>query len=189
MDLSSVNININRLLTNIWNIVSFFKEFAVDDSKDVSVTYINEDGSESSRTFPNISKQIYLLDNWKVRFLTYPVFMSPGRQGRVYKRIGEIRIDNSPDYFNTGIGVGNRFTGFSLKIHMLYENDSSDHYNSGMAGYASGYVGEEEIATNIYGNPNLKCKVDADGRIWIANINPSPANTAFLYYDIECIRK
>lgn len=56
MDLNSINANINRLLTNIWAVISFFKEFAVDGAKDVSITYINADGSESVKTFPNISK-------------------------------------------------------------------------------------------------------------------------------------
>ena len=56
MDLNSINANINRLLTNIWAVISFLKEFAVDGAKDVSITYINADGSESVRTLPNIAK-------------------------------------------------------------------------------------------------------------------------------------
>jgi hypothetical protein len=56
MDLNSINANINRLLTNIWAVISFLKEFAVDGAKDVSITYINADGSESIKTFPNIAK-------------------------------------------------------------------------------------------------------------------------------------
>ena len=56
MDLNSINANINRLLTNIWAVISFLKEFAVDGAKDVSITYINADGSESVKTFPNIAK-------------------------------------------------------------------------------------------------------------------------------------
>jgi len=56
MDLNSINANINRLLTNIWAVISFLKEFTVDGAKDVSITYINVDGSESVKTFPNVSK-------------------------------------------------------------------------------------------------------------------------------------
>jgi len=56
MDLNSINANINRLLTNIWAITSFLKEFAVDGAKNVSITYINADGSESVKTFSNIAK-------------------------------------------------------------------------------------------------------------------------------------
>ena len=56
MDLNSINANINRLLTNIWAVISFLKEFAVDGAKNVSITYINADGSESVKTMPNISK-------------------------------------------------------------------------------------------------------------------------------------
>jgi len=56
MDLNSINANINRLLTNIWAVISFLKEFAVDSAKDVTITYINADGTESVKTFPNIEK-------------------------------------------------------------------------------------------------------------------------------------
>jgi len=56
MDLNSINANINRLLTNIWAVISFLKEFAVDGAKNVSITYINADGSESVKTFSNIAK-------------------------------------------------------------------------------------------------------------------------------------
>lgn len=57
MDLNSINANVNRLLTNIVALISFLKEFAVDEAKDVSVTYVNADGSESVKTFPNVAKQ------------------------------------------------------------------------------------------------------------------------------------
>ena len=56
MDMKSINANVNRLLSNIWAIITFLKEFTVADAKDVSITYINEDGSESAKTFPNIEK-------------------------------------------------------------------------------------------------------------------------------------
>ena len=65
MDLNGINANVNRLLTNIWNIVTFLKEFAVDGAKDVSITYINADGSESVKSFPNIAKIIGNMDVWK----------------------------------------------------------------------------------------------------------------------------
>ena len=58
MDLNSINTNINRLLTNIWNVISFLKEYTVDESKDVSITHVDPDGSEVTKTFPNITKQI-----------------------------------------------------------------------------------------------------------------------------------
>ena len=56
MDLNSINANVNRLLSNIWAIIAFLREFAVDGAKDVSITYLNADGSESTKTFPNIAK-------------------------------------------------------------------------------------------------------------------------------------
>ena len=69
MDLNLLNANVGRLLTNIWAVISFFKEFAVDGAKDVSIIYINADGSESVKTFPNIAKQISRLETWKNDFL------------------------------------------------------------------------------------------------------------------------
>ena len=49
---------INILITNAGNILRFLKEFAVDGAKDVSITYINADSSESVKTFPNIAKMV-----------------------------------------------------------------------------------------------------------------------------------
>lgn len=56
MNLNEINANVNRLLQNIWAVITFLKEFCVDNAKDVSITYINADGSESVKTFPNIAK-------------------------------------------------------------------------------------------------------------------------------------
>lgn len=73
MDLNSINANVNRLLSNIWAIISFFKEFAVDSAKDVSITYLNADGSESTKTFPNVAKIVQACnlknDNGKLKDL------------------------------------------------------------------------------------------------------------------------
>ena len=60
MNLVQINENINRLLANIWAILGFFKEYLVDPANDVSMTFINADGTETTRTFPNIAKQIVL---------------------------------------------------------------------------------------------------------------------------------
>jgi len=71
MDLNLISANVNRLLTNIWAVISFLREFAVDGAKDVSITYINSDGSESVKTFPNIAKMVSTYnitnDNGKIR--------------------------------------------------------------------------------------------------------------------------
>jgi len=56
MDLNLLSANVNRLLTNIWAVIAFLKEFAVDPAKDVSISYLNADGSVSVNTFPNIAK-------------------------------------------------------------------------------------------------------------------------------------
>jgi len=47
---------IERLLVNTANYFSFLKEFTVGDAKDVSITHLEADGSESVKTFPNIAK-------------------------------------------------------------------------------------------------------------------------------------
>lgn len=65
MDLNSINLNVNRLLQNIWAVITFLKEFTIDGAKDVSITYINADGSESVKTFSNLAKQMGDLEIWK----------------------------------------------------------------------------------------------------------------------------
>lgn len=65
MDMKSINANVNRLLSNIWAIITFLKEFTVDGAKDVSITFLNENGTESIKTFPNIEKQKNIFDSWK----------------------------------------------------------------------------------------------------------------------------
>ena len=62
MNLDLINANVTRLLRNIGNVISFLKEYTVDESKDVSITHIGDDGSEITRTFPNITKQINSLN-------------------------------------------------------------------------------------------------------------------------------
>ena len=68
MDLNAINLNVNRLLSNIWAVITFLKEFSVDEAKDVSITYINSDGSESVKTFSNIAKMVQNLEEWKNSF-------------------------------------------------------------------------------------------------------------------------
>ncbi len=58
MDLNALNQNTNRLIQNTTRVISFLKEFTVDDAKDVSMTYVNEDGSESTKSFSNIAKMV-----------------------------------------------------------------------------------------------------------------------------------
>ena len=73
MDIKSINANVNRLLSNIWSIITFLKEFTVDDAKDVSITFLNENGTESIKTFPNIEKQKNIFDSWKNNHSKYSV--------------------------------------------------------------------------------------------------------------------
>jgi len=56
MDLNALNQSVLRLIENGTKIISFLKDFTVGSAKDVSITYINADGSESVSTFPNIAK-------------------------------------------------------------------------------------------------------------------------------------
>lgn len=64
MNLNELNANVNRLLQNIWAVITFLKEFCVDGAKDVSITYINNDGSESIKTFPNVAKMQSQVNDW-----------------------------------------------------------------------------------------------------------------------------
>ena len=84
---------INILITNAGNILKFLKEFTVDSAKDVSITYINADGSESIKTFPNIVKQNANLESWKNNFFSVGLDLI-----NVRKIIG-----NRPDYFRAVI--------------------------------------------------------------------------------------
>jgi len=58
MDLNALNQSVLRLIENGTKIISFLKDFTVGSAGDVSITYINADGSESVRTFPNIAKMV-----------------------------------------------------------------------------------------------------------------------------------
>jgi len=57
--------SIERLVANGNNILNFLKEFTVGSAGDVSITYLNDDGSESVKTFPNIAKQMATFEDWK----------------------------------------------------------------------------------------------------------------------------
>lgn len=56
MDLNSLNQSVLRLIENGTRIISFLKDFTTGTAGDVSITYINADGSESVKTFSNIAK-------------------------------------------------------------------------------------------------------------------------------------
>ena len=71
---------INILITNAGNILKFLKEFTVDSAKDVSITYINADGSESIKTFPNIVKQNANLESWKNDFFSVGFILPQEKQ-------------------------------------------------------------------------------------------------------------
>ncbi len=58
MDLNALNQAVLRLIENGTKIISFLKDFTSSTTKDVSITYINGDGSESVKTFPNIAKMV-----------------------------------------------------------------------------------------------------------------------------------
>jgi len=58
MDLNQINQNVLNLIKNATNTFSFLKDFTVGSAKNVSMTYVNADGSESVKTFPNIAKMV-----------------------------------------------------------------------------------------------------------------------------------
>ena len=64
MDLNALNQSVLRLIENGTNIISFLKDFTIGSAKDVSITYINADGSESVSTFANIAKMSNEITYW-----------------------------------------------------------------------------------------------------------------------------
>lgn len=58
MDLNALNQSVLNLIKNGTNIISFLKDFTVGSAKDVSITYVNANGSESVKSFPNIAKMV-----------------------------------------------------------------------------------------------------------------------------------
>jgi len=73
---------IDRLLTNGGRILEFLKEFTTSSAKDVSITYINADNSESVKTFPNIAKQLLTFEEWKNNIVTSTVKVREKIYGR-----------------------------------------------------------------------------------------------------------
>ena len=65
MDLNALNQSVLRLINNGTKIISFLKDFTVGSAKDVSITYINADGSTSVKTFPNIAKMVAIINGTK----------------------------------------------------------------------------------------------------------------------------
>ena len=74
MDLNVLNQSVLRFIDNGTKIISFLKDFTVGSAKDVSITYINADGSESVRTFANIAKMNATFEAWKesVKLVSLP---------------------------------------------------------------------------------------------------------------------
>jgi len=144
MDLNSINANINRLLTNIWAVISFLKEFAVDGAKDVSITYINADGSESVKTFPNIAKMVA---SYNITYTGGYIKDLSGNIIKVNQNIGKnnpivntatiVRIDSLSSEWETvcelnATQVGFRFeitTGHNSAIYSDVINSSTYTYN------------------------------------------------------------
>jgi len=76
MDLNAINTNVNRLLSNIWAIIAFLSAFTVGSAADVTITYLNADGSESVRTFPNVAKFTYSVIRSIVSASTVKIYVS-----------------------------------------------------------------------------------------------------------------
>ncbi len=131
MDLNSINANVNRLLTNIWAIITFLKEFAVDGAKDVSITYVNADGSESVKTFPNISKQLQISSSCH--------FKATGVHNGNNEHYTELN-QNTPLKFTNDVistpewdGSTGKYTAtkkgiYVMNINLMYQHTSGDFF-------------------------------------------------------------
>ena len=70
MDFNLLNTTVTRLLSNIWNVIVFLKEYSLGPSGDVTYTYHNADGTDTTATFPNIAKQVAEGNIWKTDIQT-----------------------------------------------------------------------------------------------------------------------
>ena len=135
-----------------------------------------------------VDTQVQRLESWKSSFTANATFNGSTRGGGyATKRIGKIRIDSSADYFDTGLILAGRYVGFSLSANVLYERQDGDSADTSMIGYTTGYIGSERITTSVYGDADIKVKVDADGHILIANTTPPSSDNAYLIYHIEYV--
>ena len=185
---------IDRLLTNGGRILEFLKDFTIGTSKDVSITYINADGTESISTFKNIAKMVAELESWKSSFRNNPYFtgifqldsLNSCRE-KVY--VGSVRINGSDQYFNTGFDIGILYVGYSILAQIEYERDdgdAQDNYSVCASGY---YVGAERVGTVIIGDGSINYKVDADGFIWVRKATATASSYASLRYKFSVITR
>lgn len=152
MDLNLLNANVNRLLTNIWNVISFLKEFTVDGAKDVSITYLNANGTESTNTFPNIAKQLAGLDSWKVGVQT----QLDDKADLLTTAIGNINNDNVD--LNTLIQSG------IYRVHNGVNAPLSDYAVLVVGGNASNVV--FQMWTGTHSHPNKTFKRVLTSNVW-----------------------
>ena len=195
MNLVQINENINRLLTNIWAVLAFFKEYLVDPANDVSMTFINADGTETTRVFPNLAKQAItgaekVAKEWEVGDVgivmgSDGLYYAPNRLGYPESNDPVLKVDNS-DWYG----------GFALFIEALEEykisplredivvNVPSDFATINLAiehlvnGYINGFTDSQtNIATiNLESGFVMKEQVMIEGHDlgWITIIGDDP---------------
>jgi len=109
MNWALLSANIERLLTNIWAIISFLREFAVDNTKDVSITYINADGSESVKTFPNIARMVDTLRDVP-NYFGETLYLGFYTHGAIVKKKIRIKSNYDTDDLSFGIRIEEQVT-------------------------------------------------------------------------------
>ncbi|WP_108062713.1 hypothetical protein [Poseidonibacter lekithochrous] len=138
MDLNKINENVTRLITNGSNLITFLKEFAVDGVKDVSIDYVNADGTTSTKIFPNITKQIDVLENWKNGLLGNQIY-----RNEIFKVEGD-----TDKYYPV------KLVGGYQPIHFLISRDTA-HWDASWHGRLY-YEGKALLSRSGHGSNFLK---------------------------------
>jgi len=146
MDLNALNQSVLRLIENGTKIISFLKDFTVGSAKDVSITYINADGSTSVSTFPNIAKQYATFESWKSSVIRKQYM--PTEKG-VYRPIVKFTSSELVSSFRMVItGTSNSFVYGGIYDFVGHHPAKFDLVN---------------VTSSNYGDISLRISIDTNG--------------------------
>lgn len=148
MDLNALNQSVLNLIKNGTNIISFLKDFTVGSAKDVSITYINADGSESVKSFPNIAKMVAIINGTKDELPFINLIRNPHI--------------NQKDADGNYINIPCSFYDFDMDSYRIIDS-STDDVPQAVKDYIAGGV--------ISGHGNvleLKMKKQSGRNLWLA---------------------
>ena len=129
MDLNALNQAVLRLIENGTKIISFLKDFTVGSAGDVSITYINADGSESVRTFPNIAKMV---ESYNIKSVSGTIVEQDGTMllDRIYSETKTVTCvaDTPLEIFNLNSMGSRGFKSVVLEVSWSNAKNSDDSY-------------------------------------------------------------